>query len=134
MSRCRRCGRDQFAEPEARLGSVRYEGSRPEVSISFPVPCPGRPVTPFADLPLGSHRNEVVAMPAGRWMCVSVWAAVYLAGARQRHGPWVRVRLTPTGWQEVQRWAPWIRTAADATQLLNSQILSGFRDCVGLEE
>lgn len=135
MSPCRTCGGDRAApEPDPRLGFVRYIGAHPEPSITFPVPCPGRAVYAFEgdseQFPwVGSHRNEVVALPNRRWMRVSVWAAVFLAGARQRHGPWVEVRLSPQAWREVQTRAPWLRKASDALRLMNPGFLEGFRRC-----
>ena len=136
MTPCRTCGRDRYApEPPERLASVRYVGRHPEPSISFPVPCPRLAVVPFDEAIAnltggGSHRNEVVAMSNGRWIPrVSVWAAIYLAGARQRHGPWVQVRLTPPAWQEVQARASWLRKAHDAVLLMSQEFLEDFRSC-----
>lgn len=135
MITCRTCGGDREApEPDDRLAFVRYAGTHPEPSITFPVPCPKLTVVPFdeavANLTgVGSHRNEVVALPPKRWMRVSVWAAVFLAGARQRHGPWVDVRLTPAAWREVRARAPWLQKASDAVRLMDPSILRGFQAC-----
>ena len=135
MPTCRTCGGDRAAsEPDNRIGHVRYIGTHPEPSITFPVPCPGLMVRPFNEqvrlaTGVGSHRNEVVVLPNRRWMRVSVWPAVYLTGARRRHGPWVQVRLTPAAWLEVRTRAPWLRTAADAVRLMNPEFLQGFRAC-----
>ena len=94
-------------------------GGHPEPSLSLPDF--GGAEAHFEVPPYASTRAvriEVVALPPGVRRRISVWAALVVAAARQRHGPWVEVRLEPGEWALVRRRAPWLRTAEDAFRWL----------------
>ena len=100
------------------MARVRYRGDHPEPSFAFRIPASG-PIHPHGILnDYRTRRIESVVLPNGRWMPVNPFVAVWLAGARRRHGPWVDVRLTPAEWTEIRRRAPWIRKAKDAVAVV----------------
>ena len=94
-------------------------GGHPEPSLSLPDfgdSGHGFEVPPYATN--RAVRIEVVALPPGVRRRISVWAALVVAAARQRHGPWVEIRLEPGEWALVRRRAPWLRTARDSFRWL----------------
>lgn len=103
-------------------------GSHPEPSVTLRIPAEGYPIAPYPGASGPGHHNEVVALPLGLWRPVPLLAAVWLAGARRRIGPWVDVRLAPGQWSVVRERAPWIRKASDAVRLANPQIAERFQD------
>lgn len=94
-------------------------GGHPEPSLSLPDF--GGAAARFEVPPYATNRAvriEVVALPPGVRRRISVWAALVVAAARQRHGPWVAIRLEPGEWALVRRRAPWLRKAEDAFRWL----------------
>ena len=90
-------------------------GGHPEPSLSLPDFGDSRygfEVPPYATN--RAVRIEVVALPPDVRRRISVWAALVVAAARQRHGPWVEVRLEPGEWALVRQRAPWLRKARES--------------------
>ena len=105
-----------------------YLGTRRECQVTLPIPKEGVRVSPWPRHweAGGTSHNACVVLEPGRRKRVGRWPALWLAGARRRRGPWVRVSLEPGEWQACRAQAPWLRKARDACLVTHPEVLRRF--------